>query len=168
MTATQSETGIIDTTPAENKDQTLLQGTIEDGKMIVQIISSSPRINESMEINLSFIDESSKLVSNVNYKIKITQQDQLILENNNIYSEKGLSTLITRPLNSEEPVSIIITINGIGSSENQEEWTGPRGEMVIFTVVPEFGIMSIILLGITIMMMVFLSSKINKIPFRTV
>jgi hypothetical protein len=112
----ESKTGIIDTTPAENKDQTLLQGTIEDGKMIVQIISSSPRINESMEINLSFIDENSKLVSNVNYKIKITQQDQLILENNNIYSEKGTSTLITYPLNSEEPVSIIITINGIGSS----------------------------------------------------
>jgi len=164
----ESETGIIDTTPAENKDQTLLQGTIEDGKMIVQIISSSPRINESMEINLSFIDESSRLVSNVNYKIKITQQDQLILENNNIYSEKGLSTLITRPLNSEEPVSIIITINGIGSSENQEAWTDPRGKMVMFTVVPEFGIMSIILLGITIMMMIFLSSKINKISLRTV
>jgi len=164
----ESETGIIDTTPAENKDQTLLQGTIADGKMIVQIISSSPRINESMEINLSFIDESSRLVSNVNYKIKITQQDQLILENNNIYSEKGLSTLITRPLNSEEPVSIIITINGIGSSENQEEWTDPRGKIVMFTVVPEFGIMSIILLGITIMTMIFLSSKINKISFRTV
>ena len=59
--------------------------------------------------------------------IEITQQDQLILENNNIYSEKGLSTLITRPLNSEEPVSIIITINGIGSSENPEEWLGPQG-----------------------------------------
>ena len=136
--------------------------------MIVQIISSSPRINESMEINLSFIDESSRLVSNVNYKIKITQQDQLILENNNIYSEKGLSTLITRPLSSEEPVSIIITINGIGSSENQEEWIEPRGKIVMFTVVPEFGIMSIILLGITIMTMIFLSSKINKISFRTV
>jgi hypothetical protein len=163
----ESETGIIDTAPAENKDQTLLQGTVEDGKMVIQIISSSPRINEAMEINLSFIDQSSRLVSNVNYAIEITQQDQLILESNNIYSEKGLSTLITRPLNSEEPVSIIITINGIGSSENPEEWLGPQGEIVMFTVVPEFGTMSIILLGITIMMVITLGSK-NKISsFRT-
>jgi len=157
----ESETGIIDTTPAENKDQTLLQGVIEDGGLTVQIISSSPRINEAMEINLSFIDESNRLVSNVNYGIDIIQLDQQILENNNIYSEKGLSTLITRPLNSEEPVSIIVTINGIGTFENQDEWTGPRGEIVMFTVVPEFGTMSIILLAITITIMIFLSSKNN-------
>ncbi len=164
----ESETGIIDTTPAENKDQTLLRGTVEDGQMIVQIISSSPRINEAMEINLSFIDESSRLVSNVNYGINITQQNLLILENNNIYSEKGLSTLITRPLNSEEVVSIVITINGIGISENQEEWTGPQGEIVMFTIVPEFGTMSIILLAITITIMIFLSSKNKTMSFRTI
>jgi hypothetical protein len=164
----ESETGIIDTMPAENKDQTLLQGTVEDGEMIVQIISSSPRINEVMEINLSFIDKSNRLVSNVNYGIDITQQDQLILKNNNIYSEKGLSALITRPLNSEEPVTIIVTVNGIGNSENQEEWVGPRGEMVVFTIVPEFGTLSIILLAITIMMIVFLSSKNKIMSFRTV
>ena len=164
----ESKTGIIDTTPAENKDQTLLRGVVEDGEMIVQIISSSPRINEAMEINLSFFDVNNRLLSNVNYGIDVTQQDQQIIENNNIYSEKGLSTLITRPLNSEEPVSIIITINGIGISENQDEWTGPRGEIVMFTVVPEFGTMSIILLSITITIMVFLSSKSKIISIRTV
>lgn len=157
----ESESGIIDTSPAENKDQTLLQGTVGDGEIIVQIISSSPRINESMEINLSFIDKNGRLVSNVNYGIKITQQDQQILENINIFSEKGLSTLITRPLNSEEPVSIFVTINGIGNSLIQEEWTGPKGEIIMFTVVPEFGAMSIILLTITIMIMIFFSSKNN-------
>jgi hypothetical protein len=162
----ESETGIIDTMPAENKDQTLLQGTINDGEMIVQIISSAPKINEAMEINLSFIDENNRLVPNVNFGINITQLDQLILESKNIYSEKGLSTLITRPLISEEPVSIIVTINGIGISENQEEWTGPQGKIVMFTIVPEFGTMSIILLATTISLMVFLSSKIKLMSFR--
>jgi hypothetical protein len=159
----ESSTGIIDTTPAENKDQTLLQGTTENGEMMVQIISSSPRINQSMEINLSFIDKNSLLVSNVNYGINITQQDQLILENTNIYSENGLSSLVTRPLNSEEPVSITIILNGVGISENQEELIGPKGEILMFTVVPEFGPMSIILLAITITIMVLLSSK-GRIP----
>jgi len=164
----ESTTGIIDTTPAGNKDQTLLQGITENGDMIVQIISSSPRINESLEINLSFFDKNSRLISNVNYGIKITQLDQQILENSDIYSENGLTTLLTRPLNSEDPVSIFIIINGIGISENQEELIGPKGEIIMFTVVPEFGEMSIILLGIIITTAVCLSSKSKITLFREV
>ncbi len=163
----ESSTGIIDTTPAENKDQTLLQGTTENGEMMVQIISSSPTTNQSMEINLSFLDRNNLLVSNVNYGITIIQQEKLILENKNIFSEKGLSSLITRPLNSEEPVLITIFLNGIGESENQGELKGPKGEILMFTVVPEFGITSIILLAITITIMVLLSSKNKVTSFRT-
>ena len=157
----ESETGLIDTTPAENKDQTLLQGTTEDGKILVQIISSAPKINQSMEINLSFLDNNSGLISNLNYGIEIIQEGQVILQNNNIHSEKGLSALTTRPLTSEEPVEISISINGIGLPENQEEWTGPKGEVLIFTVVPEFGVFVTVLFAITISIMIFFSR--NKI-----
>ena len=163
----ESSTGIIDTTPAGNKDQTLLQGTTENGDMTVQIISSSPTINQSMEINLSFLDKNNILVSNVNYGINITQQEKLILENKNIFSEKGLSSLSTRPLNSDKPVLITIFLNGIGESENQEELKGPKGEILMFTVVPEFGPTAIILLTITITIMIFLSSKSRIISSRT-
>ena len=163
----ESSTGIIDTTPAGNKDQTLLQGTTENGDMTVQIISSSPTINQSMEINLSFLDKNNILVSNVNYGINITQQEKLILENKNIFSEKGLSSLVTHPLNSDEPVLITIFLNGIGESENQEELKGPKGKILMFTVVPEFGPAAIILLTITITIMIFLSSKSRIIPSRT-
>lgn len=159
----ESETGIIDTTPAENKDQTLIQGTTEDGSLMVQMISSSPRINQSMEINLSFHNFENRLISNVNYGIKIFQDEELILEQNNIFSEKGLSSLTTRPLNSDEPVDITISINGIGPRANPEDWVEPKGEILMFTVVPEFGMMSFVLLAVGIMIMVFFSVK-NKIP----
>jgi len=160
----ESETGIIDTTPAGNKDQTLLRGTIENEEMIVQVISSSPVVNQSLEINLSFIDKNNQLMSNVNFGIEITQNDKQILENKNIYSEKGFSTLITRPLNSEEPISIGVSINGIGLPENPEGWEGPMGEIVMFTVVPEFGAISIIILALTLITVVFLN-KATKIRF---
>ncbi|MCH7757900.1 MAG: hypothetical protein IIA19_05440 [Thaumarchaeota archaeon] len=159
----ESLTGIIDTTPAGNKDQTLLQGETKDGEIIVQLISSSPKINQAMEINLSFLDRNNRLVSDVNYGFEITQQNQQILKNNNIYSEKGVSTLITRPLNSEEPVLIRVSINGIGIPENQDDWTGPKGEVVMFTVVPEFGAMAIIPLAITVTVMIFLTTKKSNI-----
>ena len=158
----ESETGIIDTTPAENKDQTLLQGTSIDGKMLIQIIASAPKINQAMEINLSFLDDASGLISNVNYGIEVSQEGKIILQNSNIFSEKGLSTITTRPLTSEKPVEISVSINGIGLPENPELWTGPIGEVLFFTVVPEFGAMAIILLGITISVMIIFSYK-NKI-----
>jgi len=153
----ESETGIIDTMPAGDKDQTLLRGTTEDGEITVQVISSSPVVNQSMEINLSFLDKNNILMSNVNYGIEIKQQDQEILKNKNIYSENGLSTLITRPLNSEEPVIIEISFNGIGMSENQEELTGPIGEMIMFTVVPEFGTITMMVLTLTIIAVIILN-----------
>lgn len=157
----ESLTGIIDTNPAENKDQTLLQGITKDGETVVQIISSAPKKNQTMEINLVFLDKYNKLKPNVDYSINVTQQGEKILESNNIYSEKGLSTLITRPLNSEEPVSIKVLINQTGI-ENGSNSLESDGEILEFTVVPEFGSMTIILFGITISMLILLNAK-NKL-----
>ena len=160
----ESETGIIDTMPAGNKDQTLLRGMTEGGDMTIQIISSSPTVNQSMEINLSFMDKNNKLISNVNFGINIYQQDMEILNKKSILSESGLSSLITRPLNSEDPVDIEITINGIQTSENPEEWSGPRGEIILFTVIPEFETIAILVLAITILA-VIVFNKAKKNPF---
>ena len=85
----ESKTGIIDTNPAENKDQTLLTGMTEDGEMKIQIISTSPEINEPMEINLVFLDKNSQILNNVNYGIEITQLEKRILTNKNLFSENG-------------------------------------------------------------------------------
>jgi len=162
----ESETGIIDTMPAGDKDQTLLRGTTEGGEITVQVISSSPIVNQSMEINLSFFDKNNLRLSNVNYGIEIKQQDKVILENKNIYSEIGLSTLITRPLNSEEPVIIEIAFNGIGTSENQEELTGPIGEIIMFTVVPEFGTITMMVLALTIIAVIILNKAKKGIELK--
>ena len=162
----ESLTGIIDTNPAENKDQTLLQGITKDGETVVQIISSAPKKNQTMEINLVFLDKYNKLKPNVNYGINITQQGDKILENNNIYSEKGLSTLITRPLNSEEPVSIKVFINQIGIENSSAGMATSDGEILEFTVVPEFGSMAIILFGITISILILLNAKSKSFLFN--
>ena len=159
----ESETGIIDTMPAKNKDQTLLQGMTEDGEMNIQIISSAPTINESMEINLAFLDRENRLQPKVNYGVEITQQEQAILTNNNLYSEKGLSTLNTRPLNSDEPVTIAISINGIGTPDNETSWIEPKGEVIIFNIVPEFGEIAIIILSLTIAGVLFMNFKSNPL-----
>ncbi len=158
----ESETGIIDTTPAGNKDQTLLRGTTQDGEVIIQIISSSPVVNQGLEINLSFIDKNNRLMSKVNYGILITQNEKNIFENKNIHSENGLSTLISRPLTSDDPVEISLIVNGIGLPENQEEWKEPKGEIMIFTVVPEFGTLVFVVLALTMITIVFSPRLLKK------
>ena len=162
----EAETGIIDTTPAENKDQTLLQGMTEDGEMNIQIISSSPTINESMEINLAFLDRNDRLLTKVNYGVEISQEEQTILANNNLYSEKGLSTMNTRPLNSDEPVTIAISIKGIGNPGDETNWTEPKGEVIIFTVVPEFGEIAMIVLSMTIIGVLFMNFKSRSLLIK--
>ena len=157
----ESETGIIDTTPAENKDQTLLRGTTEDDEVVIQIISSSPAVNQGLEINLSFIDKNNRLMSKVNYGIVITQNEKDVFENKNIHSENGLSTLISRPLTSEDPVEIRLTVNGIGSPEDQEKWEEPKGEIIIFTVVPEFGTFAYVVLFLTTIPIIFFTKAIK-------
>ena len=158
----ESMTGIIDTAPAENKDRTLIQGTIRDGEVIVQIISSIPKKNQTMEINLSFLDKYGKLIPDVKYGINMIQNGEIILENNDLYSEKGLSTLNTRALSSEEPMSIKVQVYSIGSEKVQENKTRLSEDVIEFTVVPEFGTITIILLGIAISMTVLTSAKINS------
>ena len=162
----ESLTGIIDTNPAENKDQTLLQGVTQDGEIIVQIISSSPKKNQTLEINLVFLDKYNKLKPNLNYGIIVTQEGEKILDNDNIFAEKGLSTLITRPLNSEEPVSIKVLINQKESENNSSNIINPEVEILEFTVVPEFGAATIILFGITISMLILLSTKRKSYLFK--
>jgi predicted secreted protein with PEFG-CTERM motif len=114
-----------------------------------------------MEMNLSFFDKYGKLVPNVNYGISVSQSGETILENSNVHSEKGLSTLITRPLNSEEPMSIKVKVNSIGLEEIQENTDNLNEDAVEFTVVPEFGAISIVLFGISISMIILMRAKIN-------
>ena len=161
----ESEIGIIDTEPAENKDQTLLQGITGDGQMTVQIISSAPTKNQSMEFNLAFMDKEKRLVPQVNYGIKISQEGEMILENEALYSDRGLATLITRPLDSGVPVKIQVEINGIGPMDTPEVWSEPNGEVLMFTVVPEFGTVAIIILIFTLSITVIFTQN-KKLFFR--
>jgi len=82
-----------------------------------------------------------------------------VMDNNNGYSEGGLVTLSTLPLQSDEPVNVNVTINGIGLPEDRGNWMPPNGQVIMFTVVPEFGIMVIAILAIAIMSIIVVSAK---------
>ena len=162
----ESQTGIIDTTPASSKDETLLRGITEDGQIMVQIIASKPMEHSPMMLNISFLDTGDTLISNVNYTIEATQEDLQVLYDSNGYSERGLVTLSTLPLQTNEPVNIEIVINGIGLPENKDGWSISKGQVLIFNVVPEFSMMAttILIIALTSILVLSLKSKLRILP----
>ena len=149
----ESKTGILDTTPAANRDETLVRGMTENGEVIVQLIATKPIANTPLQINISFLNQDNILIPNVNYQIEAIQQDNKVMLNNG-YSENGQVILSTHPLSSDEPVNISITLLGIGLPEDHEYWMPPKGDVIMFRIVPEFG---------TLVMVILLASVISSI-----
>lgn len=155
----ESQTGIIDITPVGNKEETSLRKITEDGKITVQIIATKPIKNTPMQINISFLDNNNHLISNVNYEVEATQQDIQVMSHSKGYSESGLSTVSTLPLQSDEPVNINVSINRIGLPENKDNGIPPKGQTITFTVVPEFGAITTAILAIATISIIMASAK---------
>jgi len=87
-----------------------------------------------------------------------------ILSNATGHTHTGLDTQTTSALTSADPVDVQVTLNGIGlPNTDPSTWTGPKGDMISFHVVPEFGSIAPIILAIAIISIVVLTAK-NRIP----
>ena len=154
----ESQTGIIDTNPAANQDEIVLQGMTEDGQVSVKLITTEPLANNSMHFDIFFLDSNSSPIQNINYSVEATQNEHQVM-NSNGYSEKGFVNLSTLPLSSSEQVTINVIINGIGLPEDEDNWSGPKGQIIMFNVVPEFGTMVMMILIISIISSIALSRR---------
>jgi len=65
----------------------------------------------------------------------------------------------TRPLFSDNPVDVQVTILGIGLPKDRGNWTGPNDESLTFYAMPEFGILTLTILMISIMPVIILVQK---------
>ena len=149
----ESQTGIIDTNPAANQNEIVLQGMTENGQVSVKLITTEPHANNSLSFDIFFLDSNSSSIHNVNYSVEAIQNEHQVM-NSDGYSKNGFVNLSTLPLSSNEQVTINVTINGIGLPEDENNWSGPKGQIIMFNVVPEFG---------TIVMMIFIISIISSI-----
>jgi len=65
----------------------------------------------------------------------------------------------------DNPVDIEIVSLGIGLPDEEADWTGPIGETVATKqVVPEFGTIAMMILGISIISIIAVTAKIRVIP----
>ena len=131
-------------------------GMLED-ETVVKVYATEPAEGERMEISVTFADSE-----HVNYDLVVTQNDEEVLSDAGAHEHMGMGEHMTAPLPSSDPVDITITFQGYGVAA---PLTGPIGEEVAFTnVVPEFGTVAMIILGVAITSIIAVTARSRITP----
>ena len=100
-------------------------GMSNDGQILVEVVSAAPVADKVMEMTIRFTDELGNPVPHVNYHILVKQDGIELLNNDDLHTHSGQSIIETdSKLNSDSPVDVDITLNGIGLPDENTKWTG--------------------------------------------
>ncbi len=138
-----------------------------DGSTQVSIDTTpaAPVSGQPFTIALTFKDASGNPIKHQNYAITVTQDGNSVLSNVTGHTHTGNDVQMTSNLASANPIDIKITLNGVGlPGTDPSTWTGPKGDMISFHVVPEFGSIAPIVLAIAVISIVVFTSKVRGIP----
>ena len=149
----------------KSETETTVHGLSEDGKVRVEIVASNPIADEAMSLDLKFRDSSGGgLKKHANYDIVVTQNGKEIFSESDGHNHEGNAMYTTIPLESEDPVDIQLTLLGFGLPDEKANWTGPKGEVLMFNVVPEFGAITMMILAVGIISIIAVIAKSRIIP----
>jgi predicted secreted protein with PEFG-CTERM motif len=157
---------IVQEAMAEEKEE-MMEGMMEihgmsaDGTVKVEIEASTPTAGEVLSLHVKFMDAATgDTIEHINYDITATQAGTTVLEMMGVHEHMGDVSHTTSALSSGDPVDIAITLQGIGIDTK----TGPMGDVVMFTVVPEFGTIAVMILGIAIVSIIAVTTRSKIIP----
>jgi predicted secreted protein with PEFG-CTERM motif len=145
-----------------NGAMTTEQMMSSDGSTQVSIntIPTAPTSGQPFTVAITFKDASGNMIKHQNYDISITQNGKSVLSNDTGHTHTANDVQMTNNLASADPIDIHITLNGIGlPGTDPSTWTGPKGDMVSFHIVPEFGPVASLVLVIAIVSVVAVTAK---------
>ncbi len=145
--------------------ETVATGMSSDSSVRVEIVTSEPIPNEMLSLEARFRDASGGgLKAHVNYDIIATQNGKTVLSEIGAHQHEGTGKHLTSVLGSDAPVDIQITLNGFGLPNEESNWSGPKGEVVNLQVVPEFGTIAVMILGVAIISIIAVTARSKVIP----
>ena len=104
-----------------------------DGTAVI-VRTGHPISGQPLAIGIGFKDANENFVKHQNYAITVTQDGTTVLSNSAGHTHTGTDTQTTDPLPSNDPVNIVITLNGIGlPTTDPSTWTGVKGEALDFS-----------------------------------
>jgi len=147
------------------ESMTMVEGMSSDGTVKVTVSSGAPTAGEVLSLNVKFMDAATgSVIEHINYDITATQGGTTVLEMMGAHEHMGSVEHATATLSSGDPVDVTVTIQGIGLPGEEANWTGPMGDVVMFTVVPEFGTIAVMILGIAIVSIIAMTARSKIIP----
>lgn len=117
-----------------------------DGSVFVTIETTKPRAAHIQIIDVRFMDKNQNLLIQMNYDISVIQGGFEIFGAKNQHADDGTSE---HPIKTEtdKPIDVKISIRGIyPDGENPRQIK----ETIVFQKIPEFGVLSIIVLAVSI------------------
>ncbi len=160
-----SSTRITPSTSLPGVSQEEVMKRFMDSPMI-EIETHPAGAGQSMSIEVEFEDPQGNNYQDVNYNIKVTQDGTVILDEQGVYDQDGENNHQTMPLpratSNADPVDVEVEFLGFGTNE---QLTGPDiGDMEKIQVVPEFGTIAVMILGISIISIIAVTARSKVIP----
>ena len=148
---------------APSEDETTVSGISDDGNLRAEITASNPASDEVMSLEIKFRDSTGSVQKHANYDLIVSQNGQEVLSVMGAHEHEGVGMYSTAPLDSSDKVDIKVTVLGFGLPGEEDNWSGPKGEILMFNVVPEFGAITIVVMFIAITAVVLMSSKYTRV-----
>jgi len=133
----------------------------EEGGIMVSIETGEGNAGETVDITVTITDADGNSVEHVNYDIMATQGSETVLDDTGVHDHDGVMTHTTTmalPLDASDtmPVNVNVEFKGFGIDP---PFTGPIGYVETAQVVPEFGTIAMMILGVSIVSIIALSAK---------
>ncbi len=136
-----------------------------DGEVMVMITSDPVSQGEMMTVNVEITDMDGNMVEHVNYNVKATQNGEVVLDDQGVHDHDGVMSHETSALpaaaSGDSPVDVEVEFLGFGIDP---PFTGPIGYMEEAQVVPEFGTIAVMILGVAIVSIIAVTARSKVIP----
>ena len=131
----------------------------QDGRHIVNIHAKDvPTAGEIYQFTIVVTDIDENPTEHLNYNILVMQDDKIVLDEDGVYTQNGIKDHTTDMLESDSPIEISINLLGFGTGTIDTR-DGPTNELINFHIIPEFGIITMLILGIAIIFTVAITSR---------
>ena len=136
-----------------------------DGDLMVKITSDPVGQGETMSVMVEITDMDGNMVEHVNYNVKATQNGEVVLDDQGVHDHDGVMSHETSALpaaaSGDSPVDVEVEFLGFGIDP---PFTGPIGYMEEAQVVPEFGTIAVMILGVAIVSIIAVTARTKVIP----
>ncbi len=132
--------------------------------LMIEIETQPTGAGETMTIDVTFENMEGE-TEHVNYNIMATQDGQVVLDEQGVHDHDGAMSHTTMALpmaaSGDNPVDVDVEFLGFGIDP---PFTGPIGQMGETQVVPEFGTIAVMILGISIISIIAVTARSKVIP----